>query len=220
MTLDNGQAAAASTIAAEAIRLGLPVRAVTVALAAALQESGLQNLPYGDRDSVGLFQQRPSQGWGPRADLLQPAYAATAFYDRLVEVPGWAQLDPGVAAQLVQRSATPYAYTPWDSQAATLATVLTGQVPAGLACRFQAPPAGSSPAAIRAQAAAEFGSRLPATGWAAPAWLVAHAQQLGVGEVSYEGLTWTAGSGAWAAGPAQGLTFTVLGGRPASLSPG
>ena len=83
---------------------------MTVALAAALQESNLLNLPYGDRDSLGLFQQRPSQGWGTAAQILDPAYAASAFYARLVDVPGWESLPVTQAAQLVQSSADPGAY--------------------------------------------------------------------------------------------------------------
>jgi hypothetical protein len=81
--LSEEQAENAATIAAVGIRLGLPDHAVTVALAAALQESGLHNLPDGDRDSAGLFQQRPSQGWGTHAQVLDPVYASTAFYSRL-----------------------------------------------------------------------------------------------------------------------------------------
>src|SRR4051812_31294174 len=79
-TLDVEQAANSTTIAAVGKRLGLPDHAVTVALAAALQESRLQNLAYGDRDSLGLFQQRPSQGWGTSTELVRPSYAAAAFF--------------------------------------------------------------------------------------------------------------------------------------------
>ncbi len=70
-------------------RLGLADHAVSVALATAPQESKLRNLNYGDRDSLGLFQQRPSQGWGPPAKILVPRLAAAAFYTRLRSVPGW-----------------------------------------------------------------------------------------------------------------------------------
>ena len=82
-TLDIDQAANSTTIAAVGKRLGLPDHAVTVALAAALQESRLHNLPYGDRDSLGLFQQRPSQGWGTATEILTPSYAAAAFFRAL-----------------------------------------------------------------------------------------------------------------------------------------
>ena len=86
-------------------RRGLPNHAVTVALAAALQESKLYNVNYGDRDSVGIFQQRPSQGWGTPAQLIDPAYAANAFYSHLEKIPTWRTLEVAKAAQLVQHSA-------------------------------------------------------------------------------------------------------------------
>ena len=63
--------------------------AAVIALATARQESGIRNLDYGDRDSLGLFQQRPSAGWGTDAEVQDPVYAANKFYDHLVEVPGW-----------------------------------------------------------------------------------------------------------------------------------
>lgn len=205
LLLSTDQAANATTIAAEAVRLGLPPQAATVAFAAALQESGLQDLPYGDRDSVGLFQQRPSQGWGPRASLLNPAFAATAFYARLVKLPDWQSLPVGQAAQLVQRSATPDAYAGWVSQAETLATTLTGQLPVGLTCRFPQPTHGLGPAGVERQAVAQLGGVGVAVrgrsvrGWAAAAWLVGHARAFGIGRVSYAGRVWTAQSGTWRA---------------------
>ena len=135
------QGANATTIAAEAARLGLPDHAVSVGLAAALQESRLQNLDYGDRDSLGLFQQRPSQGWGTPAQLLQPSYAAAAFFRGLIKVPGWESLQIYLAAQRVQRSADPAAYATWDTEARTIARGLTGEVPAGWTCRYPRVPA-------------------------------------------------------------------------------
>jgi hypothetical protein len=108
--------------------MGLPPRAWLVALATAMQESGLRNLPYGDRDSLGLFQQRPSQGWGTPAEVTDPVYATTTFLNRLVEVPGWDQLPVTVAAQIVQRSAFPEAYAHWEGLAAQLLAALTGVV--------------------------------------------------------------------------------------------
>src|SRR5579863_2836609 len=98
---DQGQNAA--IIAAVGRKMGLPDHAATVALATALQESQLRNLPYGDLDSVGLFQQRPSQGWGTRQQLLDPVYAATAFYTRLTQIPGWQSMSVTDAAQAVQQ---------------------------------------------------------------------------------------------------------------------
>jgi hypothetical protein len=82
----------AATIAAVGIRLDMPDHAVTVALATALQESRLTDLSGGDRDSAGLFQQRPSQGWGTYAQVNDPVHASTAFYQRLHAIPGWSEL--------------------------------------------------------------------------------------------------------------------------------
>ena len=78
------QAGNAATISAVAVSRGLSSRATTIAIATALQESKLRNLRYGDRDSVGLFQQRPSQGWGTVEQILDPVYASNAFYNKLV----------------------------------------------------------------------------------------------------------------------------------------
>lgn len=122
LTLD--QAEDATTIAAVAKRLRLPDHAVTVALATALQESKLHNVPFGDRDSVGLFQQRPSQGWGTVADLMDPEHSAGLFLDRLAKVPGWESLSVTAAAQAVQRSAYPGAYQRHQPVAEQLAAAL------------------------------------------------------------------------------------------------
>jgi len=132
--LDREQVANAQTIAAQATALGLPHHAVTVALAAALQESRLHNLRSGDRDSVGLFQQRPSQGWGAAAQLVDARYAASAFLRALVSVNGWQNLSVNDAAQRVQHSATPTAYGHWESEARALARFETGEVGGSLSC--------------------------------------------------------------------------------------
>jgi len=110
----------AQTIVALAVERALPKRAAVIALSTAIVESGLENLDYGDRDSLGLFQQRPSQGWGNPEQLLNPAYAATQFYDNLLELSGWATMPPGAAAQAVQRSAFPDRYAPQEAPAAGL----------------------------------------------------------------------------------------------------
>ncbi|SDC54634.1 hypothetical protein SAMN05660690_1847 [Geodermatophilus telluris] len=118
------QVANARTIAQVALDRGLPERAVVIALATAMQESTLHNLPYGDRDSLGLFQQRPSQGWGTPEQVQDPVYAAGQFYDRLVRVPGWQTGELTVVADTVQRSAFPRAYQRWDGFAQSLTTAL------------------------------------------------------------------------------------------------
>jgi hypothetical protein len=124
----------ASTINAVGMSRGLPQRARIIALATALQESSLRNLPNGDRDSVGLFQQRPSQGWGPKVQLLDPVYAAGKFYNALVEVTGWQKMTLTKAAQSVQYSGFPDAYAKWEDEATTLAVALGGAAPLGLTC--------------------------------------------------------------------------------------
>ena len=92
------------------MRRGLPARAASIALATAYQESKLRNLDHGDRDSLGLFQQRPSQGWGTAEQLQDPYYAVNAFYDALVKVDGYQAMRITEAAQKVQRSGFPEAY--------------------------------------------------------------------------------------------------------------
>jgi hypothetical protein len=115
---------------------GVPPRGWVVALAAAMQESSLRNLPYGDRDSAGLFQMRPSMGWGTFAQVTDPTYAATAFYGGpdvppdnpgLLDGDGWQQMSVAEAAQAVERSAYPTAYTRWVDDAARLVTELGGE---------------------------------------------------------------------------------------------
>jgi cell wall-associated NlpC family hydrolase len=104
------QLANAATITTVGKQLQIPEQGWVVAIAVAIQESTLRNLDHGDRDSLGLFQQRPSQGWGTPAQILDPTYAATQFYRHLQAVPGWQQMSLNDAAQTVQRSGTPNAY--------------------------------------------------------------------------------------------------------------
>ena len=197
------QAENASTIAAVAERDGLGDRAVTVALAAALQESKLRNVAYGDQDSLGVFQQRPSQGWGTPAQLLVPSYAARAFFAALVKVTGWEAMPVADAAQAVQRSAAGDAYGPWEHQASILAEALTGQTPAAFACRFASTPPAADPDALPAAVTAELGPAVlgssvsEARGWTVASWLVAHGAAYAVSSVSFMGQVWTSSSGEW-----------------------
>lgn len=200
-TLDPAQAENAATIAAVGLQLGLPDHAVTVALATAMQESKLRNLPGGDRDSIGLFQQRPSQGWGTAAQISDPVYSATAFYKKLAALPNWETLDVTVAAQRVQRSGAPEAYAQWESEARAAATALTGERPAALTCHnLVADPSGST---LTDAAEAELGTatlsghQTTARGWQIASWLVAHAAAFNLDKVSFDGRTWTSDSGAW-----------------------
>lgn len=128
------QAENAALIAAIAVRRGLPARATSIALATAYQESKLENIDYGDRDSLGLFQQRPSQGWGSPEQLLDPVYATNAFYDALEKVDGYRGMEITVAAQRVQRSAFPDAYADHEEDGRALASALAGHSPATFSC--------------------------------------------------------------------------------------
>jgi len=138
--LDAVQYQHAATINAVGLGRGLPEQARVIALATGLQESSLRNLDHGDRDSLGLFQQRPSQGWGQPAQIMDPVYASGKFYDALVQVPDWQTLSVTQAAQAVQYSAYPDAYAKWADEATILAGDLGGgQDPQG-SCRAGAQP--------------------------------------------------------------------------------
>jgi peptidoglycan DL-endopeptidase CwlO len=127
--LDAAQRQNAATIIGVARGMGAPPRAWLIALATAMQESTLNSINYGDRDSLGLFQQRPSQGWGTPAQVTDPVYATTIFIERLLEVPGWDSLPVTVAAQTVQRSAFPDAYAKWEGLATELVQQLADVAP-------------------------------------------------------------------------------------------
>ncbi|GAB3539442.1 hypothetical protein GCM10027403_27710 [Arthrobacter tecti] len=207
------QTANASTIAGIAVSRDLPPRAASIALATAVQESGLRNLDYGDLagpDSRGLFQQRPSQGWGTEQQVQNPVYAAGAFYDELVTVPGYESLPITEAAQTVQRSAYPDAYADHEPEARAFASALTGQSPASLNCVLRKPTESVEPATVEADIAAVFPNMpvLPveqgvvlnargSQGWAAAQWAVAHAKKLGITSVSHAGLQWERSKGGW-----------------------
>ncbi|GAA1025847.1 hypothetical protein GCM10009557_01390 [Virgisporangium ochraceum] len=120
------QTSNAAAIVAVGARMRVPVRGWVIAVATARQESGLISLSSGDRDSVGLFQQRPSQGWGTPAQLLDPDYAATRFYEALLRVPDWQTLPLTEAAQAVQGSAYPDAYADDEQPATAIVTAYTG----------------------------------------------------------------------------------------------
>jgi hypothetical protein len=137
--LDPDQARNAAIIAGVGVRRGLPARAVTIALATAYQESDLHNLAHGDRDSLGLFQQRPSMGWGTAAQVREPHYAAGKFYDALVKVNGYQTMAVTDAADRVQRSAFPDAYADHEDDARIVASALTGQSTGSFSCVVRHP---------------------------------------------------------------------------------
>ncbi|MBB6626905.1 hypothetical protein H5V45_06180 [Nocardioides sp. KIGAM211] len=134
VALSTEQAENAALITAISVQRGMPARAASIALATAYQESKLYNLEQGDRDSVGLFQQRPSQGWGSRSEILNPVYATNAFYDALQKIDGYDSMRITEAAQEVQRSGYPEAYADHEADARVLASALTGNSPHAFSC--------------------------------------------------------------------------------------
>jgi hypothetical protein len=213
--LDATQMANAATIAAIGVRNKISERGVIVALATAYQESGLENLAGGDRDSVGLFQQRPSQGWGTVEQISDPRYAARKFYEKLKKVKGWEDMRVTDAAQKVQRSAFPEAYEKWADEATVLTRALLGNATGAVACTISGDPVRRGADALTAltdalkldfgkpqTAAAAAGLSLtaanPQTGWRYAHWLVAHATDHGVQTVTFGNLRWTAADGKWA----------------------
>ncbi len=155
------QAANAAAIAAVGVSKGMPDRAVTIALATAMQESALRNLDHGDRDSLGLFQQRPSQGWGTPDQIMDPVYSAGIFYDRLAEIKGYSRLPLTVAAQKVQLSGFPQAYAKHEPDATVLTSAFTGG--GHLTCTGPAPTGSGDPAKVRAELTRLLGKNPPYT---------------------------------------------------------
>lgn len=129
LDLPSEQVPHAQTIVATGISLQVPRRGQIVALATAMQESRLRNLAYGDRDSLGLFQQRPSQGWGTAEQIRDPVYASERFYKALLQVSGWQQLTVTQAAQAVQKSGYPDAYAQWEPLATALQKAIAATFP-------------------------------------------------------------------------------------------
>jgi hypothetical protein len=208
LDLEVEQARVASTIAAVAERRRLPLRAVVIAYATGLQESKLVNIPFGDRDSVGIFQQRPSQGWGKPKQLLDPVYATNRFFAALVKVRGYQKMPLHEAAQEVQRSADGFAYAQHEEDAKILAAAFTGRVPKAVNCWFPpsetAPPKRDGDAArkelVRALGATSSdGGRISARssrrGWLIASWSVSHAQEFSLRRIRFDGLTWSAEGG-------------------------
>src|SRR3954454_6343940 len=122
VVLDPDQAYYTSIVVGLSVRRGLAPRAASIAMATVYQESGIRTLAYGDRDSVGLFQQRPSAGWGSEKQLMDPYYATTKFYNALERVKNWESRDITKVAQAVQRSAYPDAHRDHAAAARGLAT--------------------------------------------------------------------------------------------------
>lgn len=222
VALDFEQAADAATIAGVAVHERLPARALTIAYATAYQEAKLENPSYGDRDSVGVFQQRPSQNWGTAANLQDPVYATQKFFSVLVRVANYTTIPVYQAAQAVQKSADGYAYQQWAPQGELLAADYT-TAPHAVTCWYdpvqQASSQGVSAklnlhgaateldrvfgtpgqdgAALKGITRSSSGSAdvittTPGAGWAVANWLVTHAVSYGITHVTYAGYHWTA----------------------------
>ena len=136
VALDLDQARYAAIIVGTAQKRGLSARAGSIAMATAYQESQVHNIDYGDRDSVGLFQQRPSQGWGTVKQIMDPYYSTNKFYDVLVEVPNWETGDINDVAQKVQRSGFPEAYRDHEADGRAVSSALSGHSPASMKCLY------------------------------------------------------------------------------------
>ncbi len=208
--IDIEQARWTTLMAAISQRRGLPPRATTIAIATAFQESKIHNIDYGDRDSVGLFQQRPSQGWGTREQVLDPRHAIGRFYDGLVKVKGYTSMSITEAAQRVQRSAFPGAYAQHEDYARALASSLRGYSPAAFSCRVN-PTSGGRTDEVAGDVVSAFGDipieveersvRIPlagrppdveARGWGLAHYAVGNATRLEVTSVAFDGHLWTA----------------------------
>lgn len=219
LELTVSQAGIAATIAGVASRRHMPARAVAVAYATALQESKMANLSYGDRDSVGIFQQRPSEGWGTPQQIENPVYATSRFFAALAKVPGYLHMPIYAAAQSVQHSADGSAYGQFATTGTELASAFTGMQPHAVWCSYASVPDKARLAAASKALTSAFGplagqrAHDPAVsvdvadarqGWAVAAWLVCDAASYGITDVRYGGYEWlaTTGSGRWVKKPA------------------
>ena len=215
--IDTDQASVAATMvgAITQYRIALPERATVLVLAAGLQESKLANIApgAGDRDSVGVLQQRPSQGWGAEPGqpdsiaartqrLTDVGFATKEFLDALVDVAHWRSRPLADAVQAVQISADGSAYAQHEPEAKALADALHGKEPAGISCDFEAPTVVASTAKVAEQAGSELGIgtpravdrltvRVPGAHWQTVAWFIANANRLGIERVGYDGRVWS-----------------------------
>ena len=209
-TLSPDQAYYAGLISGVSVKRELEPRAASIALATAYQESGIRNLDYGHADSLGLFQQRPSQGWGTEAEIMDPWYSSTQFYKALVRVKGWRDGDINDIAQAVQRSAHPEAYRKHVNNARTLASALTGETPAAFSCTVRSR-AAADPDAMADYLTKTFGKAVRTSRDgdtltveardAEAAWAVAHAAVAATGRYGLDSVAvgkWTWQHDPWA----------------------
>ena len=199
------QAVNASLITAVAVQRGLPPRAASIALATAMQESKLRTIGHGDQagpDSRGLFQQRPSQGWGTEEQVMDPYYAVNAFYDALVRIPGYETMEITDAAQQVQRSAYPTAYAQHEDMGRFFASGLSGQTPEAVHCTLRSSESAGDATAVSAELDRAYGLGSTVEGqtvvveangsqaWSVAHWAVANAKGLDVTQVEVAGRSW------------------------------
>ena len=227
------QAGNAAIIAAVATQRGLAPRAVSIALTTAFQESGIRNLDYGDRDSLGLFQQRPSMGWGTKEQVMDPFYSSGKFYDVMVTVDDWETADIGDVAQEVQRSGFPDAYDKHVATARLIASALSGETPASWSCLVR-DPAPADPAQLLSLLTQAYGATIHAvpmaatatdparititaasetTAWSAGTFAQSWAKQTGVTKVSVGKSEWKASAAVlsgWVAGTTPATATQVV----------
>jgi len=237
--LDLEQARYASIVAAGSVQHRMPPRAATIALATAFQESDIRNLDHGHADSVGLFQQRPSMGWGSVAQIMDPYYSTDRFYTALAKIDGYTAMSITDAAQKVQKSAYGNAYAKHGQRSRILASALTGQTPAAFTCTIAKPGTDWSVAQTARNAKLAFGNRVDASAtggrdgagavvvtvptaqggaavrerirWAVAAWAVANAAQAPIEGVAAGGKVWrsSASDKGWTTGTGQAASNRV-----------
>jgi hypothetical protein len=219
-TLEIGQSEVAATMVSVVVTRELPERAAVLTLAAAMQESKLRNIPagHGDRDSVGVLQQRPSQGWGSAKQIADVRYATGRFLDALVKVANWRSDDLASVIQAVQRSADGTAYAKHEVQAQSVADGLTGTTAAGVSCRYGKPTVVGTATALAARVATELPVAqpthvgrtvtVPSASWATVAWLITHGDTYGLDSVSFAGKQWARAKG-WRDDPSAVRTAVV-----------
>lgn len=194
---------AATVVDVATVKKGLSSRAGEVGIATAITESKLRNLNYGDLDSLGLFQQRPSQGWGTTSEILDPVHSSTAFYDKMVQVDSWQTQPIEVVAQEVQRSGFPAAYADHVTAADILTASLDGTKAEAVTCRLDPAKTSTAPAALVSKLAYQTGlvataetsnvsftARTSQRAWAVAGWAVTHAESDGITSVTVGDRMW------------------------------
>lgn len=220
--LDPEQAANAATISTVAtLRRDLPPRAAHIGVSTAIQESKLRNLTSGDRDSLGLFQQRPSQGWGTIEQISDPVHASSKFYAALVEVDDWQTRPLTEVAQDVQRSGHPDAYADHDGEGRVMSAALTGATSEAVGCRIDPAESSGDATKVATKLREQTGLTARATeggltvrsdadrsARAVAAWAVTHAKFEGITRVTVGDREWVRqrGQDGWGWHPAETST--------------